>query len=80
MIKTWVFLLGIFATALICFGGGFAFGIFRGLKELQKDLNDIEKKKKENSDEVKREMCKKSVKSGVCPKDCDRCAWNTLKW
>ena len=35
-------------------------------------------KAKENSDELKREMCNKAVQSGVCPHDCDRCAWNTL--
>lgn len=34
---------------------------------------------KENSDEIKREMCKRALQSGVCPYDCDRCAWNTLK-
>ena len=34
---------------------------------------------KENSDEVKREMCKRALQSGVCPHDCDRCAWNTLE-
>ena len=34
---------------------------------------------KENSDETKREMCKRALQSGVCPHDCDRCAWNTLK-
>ena len=37
-----------------------------------------EKKREENSDELKREMCSKALKSGVCPHDCDRCAWNTL--
>ena len=35
-------------------------------------------KAKENSDELKREMCKKAVQSGVCPHDCDGCAWNIL--
>lgn len=40
MIETWVFLLGIFATALICFGGGFALGLLHGLKELQKDIEE----------------------------------------
>ena len=39
-----------------------------------------EKKRKENRDEIKREMCEKSILSGVCSKDCDRCAWNTLRW
>jgi len=45
-----------------------------------KGLFIIEEKRKENSDEIKREMCKKSVLSGVCPKCCDKCAWNTLRW
>lgn len=45
-----------------------------------KGLFIIEEKRKENSDEIKREMCKKSVKSGVCPEACDICAWNTLRW
>lgn len=31
MIETWVFLLGIFATALICFVGGFALGLYQVL-------------------------------------------------
>ena len=39
-----------------------------------------EEKRKENSNELKKEMCKKSLQSGVCPKDCDRCAWNTVRW
>lgn len=28
--------------------------------------------------EEKAEMCSKSVIAGVCPKDCDRCAWGWL--
>lgn len=43
-----------------------------------KKLFNGKKKTQENSDEIKREMCKKAVLSGVCPKTCDRCAWNTL--
>ena len=38
-----------------------------------------EKKREENSDKLKREMCSKALQSGVCPHDCDRCAWNTLR-
>lgn len=30
MIEIWVFLLGIFATALICFVSGFALGLYYG--------------------------------------------------
>lgn len=37
------------------------------------------KLKKNNSDEIKREMCEKALKSHVCPHECDICAWNTLK-
>lgn len=29
--------------------------------------------------EEKAEMCRRAVSSGVCPKDCDRCAWRILK-
>lgn len=36
-------------------------------------------KEKENSDEIKREMCKRAVQSNVCPHACDICAWNTLE-
>ena len=43
-----------------------------------KSLFINEKKAKENSDEAKREMCKRAVQSGVCPHACDICAWNTL--
>lgn len=35
-------------------------------------------KAKENSDKLKREMCKKAVQGGVCSHDCDICAWNIL--
>ena len=34
---------------------------------------------KEVSDENKREMCRRALQSGVCPHDCDICAWNTLR-
>ena len=37
------------------------------------------KKAKDNSDEAKREMCKRAVQGGVCPHTCDTCAWNTLR-
>lgn len=29
--------------------------------------------------EEKAEMCRRAVYSGVCPKDCDRCAWSVLE-
>ncbi len=44
-----------------------------------KSLFADKEKAKENSDEAKREMCGRSIRSGVCPHDCDRCAWNTLR-
>lgn len=43
-----------------------------------KSLFISKKKVQENSDEIKRKMCKEAVQGGVCPHDCDRCAWNTL--
>lgn len=43
-----------------------------------KSLFCSKKETQENSDEIKREMCKKAVQSGVCLHDCDICAWNTL--
>lgn len=43
-----------------------------------KSLFISKKKVQDNSDEIKREMCKKAVQGGVCPHACDRCAWNTL--
>lgn len=29
--------------------------------------------------EQKAEMCSRACRSGICPKDCDRCAWGVLK-
>lgn len=35
-------------------------------------------KAKENSDIFKRrEMCRRAIQGGLCPQDCDICAWNT---
>lgn len=36
------------------------------------------KKAKDNSDEIKKQMCARAVQSGVCPQNCDICAWNVL--
>ncbi len=44
-----------------------------------RDADDKTEREKENSDEIKREMCKRAVLSGVCPHTCDTCAWNTLE-
>lgn len=44
-----------------------------------KSLFTAEEKERENSDEVKRLMCKRAIYGGVCPHVCDICAWNTLK-
>lgn len=44
-----------------------------------KPLFTRKKKEKESGDEIKIEMCKRAVQSGVCPYNCDTCAWNTLK-
>lgn len=43
-----------------------------------KSLFNSKKKTQENSDEIKKEMCRTAVQSGVCPHTCDICAWNTL--
>lgn len=43
-----------------------------------RNLFNSKKKIQENSDEIKREMCRKAVQGGVCPRACDICAWNTL--
>ena len=43
-----------------------------------KSLFINEKKTKDNSDEIKRKMCESAVQGGVCPHNCDICAWNTL--
>lgn len=32
--------------------------------------------KKGNSDEAKREMCKRAIQGNVCPHVCEICAWN----
>lgn len=37
--------------------------------------NDTEGKKRQ-SDEAKREMCRKAINGGVCPQACEICAWN----
>ena len=51
--------------------------IFEKIVSWFKSLFVNEKKVKENSDEIKREMCKRAVQSGVCPHACDICAWKT---
>lgn len=37
------------------------------------------KKAKDNSDEIKKQMCTSAVQSGVCSQKCDICAWYALK-
>lgn len=32
--------------------------------------------RKKKSDDAKREMCHSAVLGGVCPNDCERCAWH----
>ncbi len=53
--------------------------VFEKIVNWFKSLFASKENAKENSDEQKREMCKKALQSGVCPHDCDRCAWNTLE-
>ena len=52
--------------------------IFERIIAWFKSLFIDEKKEKENSDAIKKEMCKKALESGICPHTCDICAWNTL--
>lgn len=33
--------------------------------------------KEERDKMMKIEMCRKSIRSGVCPRACSKCAWNT---
>lgn len=42
---------------------------FFGRKEVPKEVSDANK----------REMCRRALDSGVCPHNCDLCAWNTLR-
>lgn len=53
--------------------------IFGKIVTWLKSMFISEKKAQENSDEIKKEMCKRALQSNVCPRDCDRCAWNTLQ-
>ena len=50
-----------------------------GLKDILSRLRKHNSRKQDNSDEVKKQMCEKALRSGVCPRECDICAWNTLK-
>nr|DAM01943.1 MAG TPA: hypothetical protein [Caudoviricetes sp.] len=49
----------------------------RKIRELFCKRTEEEKEKK--SDEAKAEMCRRAVAAGVCPKACERCAWNTFR-
>lgn len=41
----------------------------------------VSKKKRAAQDEqLKREMCHRAIDSGVCPKTCEICAWDTFHW
>lgn len=53
--------------------------IFERIIHWLKSLFVSNEKERENSDKIKREMCKRSLQSGVCPHACDICAWNTLE-
>lgn len=33
---------------------------------------------KSASDDAKKEMCRRAMRSGVCPRDCECCAWRTI--
>ena len=53
--------------------------IFEKIMHWLKSLFVSKEKERENSDEIKREMCSRALQSGVCPHACDICAWNTLE-
>lgn len=44
-----------------------------------KSLFEDKEEMKAKSDEMKKEMCIKSIRGGACPHDCEICAWNTQK-
>lgn len=77
---TWLFYAD-FIIPLIIIGAVFLFWavcrlavlIARGWDKRQKRLAD---KHYEADKEAKKEMCGKAILGGVCPKDCERCAWN----
>lgn len=48
-------------------------GIKKIIYKLLKRLGIIEEKP--ITKEQRKEMCEKSIKSNVCPNDCERCAW-----
>ena len=52
--------------------------IFEKIMRWLKSLFVSKEKERENSDEIKLEICKRALQSGVCPHACDICAWNTL--
>ena len=47
-----------------------------GLKDILGKLRKQDKQR--HSDELKKQMCEKALRSGVCPHECDICAWNTF--
>lgn len=46
---------------------------------IKKKQAKTSKKQRENKTNVIKEMCKKSIQSGVCPHACEICAWNILQ-
>lgn len=54
------------------------------IRQSIKEAKELHKKNKEiierhKSEQMKKEMCLKAIRGGVCPHDCDLCAWSTLK-
>ncbi len=52
--------------------------IFEKIIYWLKSLFINKKKAKENSDNIKKQMCAMAVQSGVCNHNCDTCAWYVL--
>ena len=48
--------------------------LFERIKLLFRKTEEKEKKLYQGN----HEMCMRSIRAGVCPKDCERCAWSSL--
>lgn len=46
---------------------------------IKKKISKKQTEKEENKLNAIKEMCKRSIESGVCPHACEICAWNILQ-
>ena len=49
--------------------------LFERIKQL---FRKTEKQQEKQPYKGSHEMCMKSIRAGVCPKDCERCAWSSF--